>query len=123
MLLNEYDLLLLPLDFNEIGLKFSGLSFPTKASEFMLSGTPILVFAPKETALSKFFQKNNCGYCLTSQTQNDIIEAIKFLIFNEEYRKRISENAVTFAVDRFDGKKVRREFHETLSSYYNSNNV
>ena len=53
-LLTQYDLLLLPLDFTKTGFKYSQYSIPTKASEYMISGTPIIVFAPKETAISKF---------------------------------------------------------------------
>jgi len=113
-LLAEYDLLLLPLDFTENGIRFARFSIPTKASEYMLSGTPVLVFAPQETAVSKFFSRNDCGYCLTSQNRDEIIKAIKFLISNEEYRKKISRNAVNFAKEKFDAEKVRKEFQSLL---------
>jgi glycosyltransferase involved in cell wall biosynthesis len=80
----------------------------------MISGTPVLVYAPKETAVSRFFSQNDCGYCLTSQSQGEIIKAIQFLISNEEYRKRISRNAVNLAKEKFDAEKVRAEFQNMM---------
>ncbi len=115
-LVTAYDLLLLPLDFTEEGLKFAQYSIPTKASEYMISGTPILVFAPGETAISRFCSSHNCGYCLTGNSMNDISEAIAFLMNNAEYRKEISSNAVRLAKERFDAEKVRKEFQSLLLS-------
>jgi len=115
-LLEEHDLLLLPLDFNEKGVRFAKYSIPTKASEYMVSGVPVLVFAPEETAVAKFFSENDCGYCLTSQSQAEIIKAVRFLISNEEYRKRISRNALNLAKEKFDAEKVRERFHNVLAN-------
>ena len=115
-LLKEYDLLLLPLDFTKIGLKFAKLSIPTKASEFMLSGTPVLVFAPAETAVSNFFSVNKCGYCITEPDKAKIEEGLRILIKDEEYRTKISMNAVRLAKERFDSKKVRNKFQNLLRS-------
>lgn len=113
-LLTQYDLLLLPLDFTEAGFKYSQYSLPTKASEYMISGTPILVFAPKETAISKFCAENECGYCVTEQNKEKINNAVQFLISNEEYRMKISQNAVRLATELFDGEKVRKEFQQLI---------
>jgi glycosyltransferase involved in cell wall biosynthesis len=112
---SKADFLLLANDFSAKAIKFLRLSMPTKASEYMISGTPVLVYAPKETAVSRFFSQNDCGYCLTSQSQGEIIKAIQFLISNEEYRKRISRNAVNLAKEKFDAEKVRKKFKETLT--------
>lgn len=113
-LLKEYDLLFLPLDFTVTGLKFARFSIPTKATEYMLSGTPVFVLAPEETAVSKFFKKNNCGYCITSPNEEEIIKGIQFLISNEEYRKQISINAMNLARAKFDATIVRQKFQNML---------
>lgn len=113
-LLTSYNLLLLPLDFTRTGLKFAQYSIPTKASEYMISGTPILVFAPKETAISKFCSDNRCGYCLTVNSKEEIFKAIDILITDEKYRKEISENAVSLAKELFDAEKVRIGFQSLL---------
>lgn len=116
VLLKEYDLLLLPLDFTTIGLKFAKLSIPTKASEFMLSGTPVLVYAPADTAVSKFFSTNECGYCVTAPDKEKIGEAIKTLALDKEYRMKISRNALNLAKERFDSEKVRFKFQNLLAN-------
>jgi glycosyltransferase involved in cell wall biosynthesis len=113
-LLAEYDLLLLPLDFTDAGFKYAQYSLPTKASEYMISGTPILVFAPKETAISKFCSENECGYCVDEQSKKKINDAIQFLINNEDYRKKLSQNAVRLATELFDSDKVRNRFQQLL---------
>ncbi|MEO7049825.1 MAG: hypothetical protein ABI091_31260, partial [Ferruginibacter sp.] len=56
-LLSTYDLLFLPLDFDKDGIHFAQFSMPTKTSEYMISGTPILVFADESTALVKYALK------------------------------------------------------------------
>jgi glycosyltransferase involved in cell wall biosynthesis len=113
-LLTKYDLLLLPLDFTKAGFKYAKYSLPTKASEYMISGTPVLVFAPKETAISKFCADKECGYCLTEQSEDKIVEALDFLISNEDYREKLSSNAVRLATRLFDAEKVRNEFQNLL---------
>lgn len=107
---SKADILLLANDFNIKSAAYLRLSMPTKASEYMISGTPVLVYAPGESAVSRFFYQNECGYCVRYQSKEEIINAIEFLVANEEYRKRISSNAVHLAKERFDSKKIRQDF-------------
>lgn len=93
---------------------------PTKASEYMISGTPILVYSPAETAVSQFFIQNECGYCVTTNSSNELVKAVEFLIDNEEYRNKISSNAVYIAMDRFEVSKVRAEFQKLLVNLNNT---
>jgi glycosyltransferase involved in cell wall biosynthesis len=105
---------LLPLDFTESGIKFAKFSIPTKASEYMISGTPVLVFAPGETAVSRFFMANECGYCLTENDDLAIKNAIKTLVQDREFRVRTGTNAIKVASALFDGKLVRQKFQHLL---------
>ena len=119
---SEADILLLANDFSPIGLKYLRYSMPTKASEYMISGTPVFVYTPEVAAVSQFFNKNECGYCLTMQSKVEIVKAIRYLINNEEYRKKISFNAVKLAKERFASEKVRSEFQKYLVNLVNQNN-
>lgn len=110
------DLLVLANDFSKDGLDYLKLSMPTKASEYMISGTPILVYSPEETAVSQFFMKNRCGYCVTRHNIPELSDAFKFLVGNEEYRREISLEAVKLASERFDASIVRRNFQEIIIS-------
>ncbi len=110
------DILLLANDFSSMGLKYLRYSMPTKASEYMISGTPVFVYTPEVAAVSKFFSKNECGYCITKQSRDEIVRAIRYLINDEQYRKKISLNAVTLAKERFDAEKVRHNFQKLLTN-------
>jgi glycosyltransferase involved in cell wall biosynthesis len=104
----------LPLDFSEEGLRFARFSVPTKASEYLISGTPVMVFAPRETAISKFCSENDCGLCVTEMNEKHISDALHLLIRDDKYRERITDNAVRIAKTLFDADKVRSEFQQLL---------
>ncbi len=114
-LLADSDLLLLPLDFNQTGLNYAQYSIPTKASEYMMSGTPVMVYAPEETAISKFCAQNDCAFCLTSPDENEIYRAIDFVIKNQDFRKKWTRNAVELASELFDVRLVRERFQTMLT--------
>lgn len=109
------DILVMANDFDEKAIKYLKLSMPTKASEYMISGTPIFVYASEKTALAKFFQNQKCGLCVTVRDAGMIEEAIRRLINDIEYRKALSETAVSLALMRFDANKVRSEFQALIS--------
>lgn len=111
---SDADILLLANDFSKSAMDYLRYSMPTKASEFMISGTPILIYAPSGAAVTTFFIKNECGYCVSQQNPDEIIKRIQYLISNEEYRKKISFNAVSLAKDKFSTEKVRKEFQGLL---------
>jgi len=116
VILKAYDLLLLPLDFTYSALKFSRLSIPTKASEYMASGTPILVFAPSETAISRFFAEKKCGHCLVSNANVDIEKAMDLLLENITYRHDLGERARIVADRLFNARTVRDDFRVLIST-------
>jgi glycosyltransferase involved in cell wall biosynthesis len=113
VLLNA-DLLLISCDFSEDGLNYLRLSMPTKATEYMISGSPIIVFASKETAVYKFFSKNECGFCIPSYDKDEIIKGILNAVYNESARKTVSENAVRIADKNFDSEKIMQDFKKVL---------
>lgn len=115
LLLISSDLLLLPLDFTGSGLRFSKLSMPTKASEYMMSGTPILVFAPEYTAISKLCRRYGCGHCVTSTDSKKIAESMNMLVHDMDFRNGLRTNALNLAVRLFDVHIVREEFTRLLS--------
>ena len=118
-LLAASDLLLLPLDFNQNGMNYAQFSMPTKASEYMMSGTPIIVFAPAETAISRFCSENDCAYCLTGHEMNEIMRAIQFIIEHEDFRKKWTRNAVGIASKLFEATRVRENFQTMLAGLVN----
>lgn len=115
IVLSKADILLLANDFNKTGVDFLKYSMPTKISEYMISGTPILVYSPAETAISKYVDENSCGCCVTTQSKEKLSSAIELLISNIDYRENISKNAVRLAKESFNADKVRCQFQQLLT--------
>lgn len=110
----EADILLLAYDFNRKSVDHFKLSMPTKASEYMISGTPILVYCSEEIAVTNFFRSNECGYCVTKQDRRELIKAINILINNLNLRRYVSNNAVNTAIKEFNALNVKNEFQNLL---------
>ncbi len=108
------DILVIANDFSADGIRFLRYSMPTKAPEYLISGTPVLVYASSDTALHRMFLRNKVGHCVGSQDPEELKKAIKLLLNDLEYRKMLSENAVTFATDNFDSIKLRNKFQALL---------
>ncbi len=120
-LLPQYDLLVLPLDFDAKSIKFARLSMPTKASEFMVSGTPILVFAPIQTALAKYAAKHNWAYLVTDTDNEILLNALKELYSNEALRATFGNTAKVLAMQTEDAELIRQKFKESICSVCNIN--
>jgi glycosyltransferase involved in cell wall biosynthesis len=114
VLFSQADLLLIANDFDKEGIDYLKYSMPTKVSEYMISGTPILIYASGETAVSKFFKDCECGCCVTAQDPEKLDAALKLLTNDEEYRKKLSQNAVKTAMDLFDAEKVTNDFQQLI---------
>jgi glycosyltransferase involved in cell wall biosynthesis len=111
---SQADLLVIANDFDKEGIDFLRYSMPTKVTEYMASGTPVLVYAPYETAVSRFFEEYGCGCCVTEQDPEKLNKALELMISSEEYRKQLSQKAVSLAKDLFDADKVKNEFQQLL---------
>lgn len=108
--LSGADVLLLPNDFEEKVMPFLKYSIPTKASEYMISGTPVLVYADKDAAVTGHARDNKWAY-VVSERNNELLEkAIVELYNNEELRSNLGTIAKTFAQKEFDETIVTKRF-------------
>lgn len=112
----EADFLYLPYDFTIDSIRYIKYSMPTKAPEYMMCGTPILVFGPAETALVIDAMKNNWAKVVTENNVDTLAEAIKDLVTNEGLRKQITANAVSIAETNYNSVKIRSRFRDVISS-------
>ncbi len=110
------DLLVLPIDFDERSIRFLRYSFQTKISEYMISGTPVLVYSPKETATAKYALKSGWAYVVTERNDFTLSKAILELMSNHDLRKYLGEKAKQLAKDNEDAIVVRERFRRTLYS-------
>ena len=115
---SEADFLLLPYDFTPESVKYIKYSMPTKAPEYMVSGTPIIILAPEETAIVKYAEREEWAKVITENRISAIAESVKQLITDKELRQRIAQNAIEIAKknhNRNDVKKMFREIHVSVA--------
>ena len=112
--ISSYDLLVLPYDFNKDSIEFIRLSMPTKASEYMITGTPILVFASEETEVVKHAKLYKWAYCVTMNDENVLKNAILKLYDDIDLRKMYGNTAHKYALNNYDAEKVRKRFMELI---------
>lgn len=113
-LLSEYDLLLLPLDFSKKGALFSRLSMPTKASEYMISGVPILIVASEQSALVQHAKENEWAFCVNVNKADEIIFVIKSIMNSVKLRSYYANNAIKYAENNFNSEIVKSRFQNLL---------
>jgi len=112
----EADLLILPYDFSEESISFIRYSMPTKAPEYMVSGTPIVIFSPEDTALVRYARKRNWAMVVQENSVDELAKVIKELLLNEALRKEIAQNAIHFAEKNHNSKTVSAEFELIINS-------
>src|ERR1035437_1214771 len=113
-LLASYDLLFLPLDFDKFGIRFAQFSMPTKASEYMISGTPILVYADNCTALAQYAIRDRWAYVVTDNNEDFLKGALNELYANPELRKELAEQAAKIAIQNDNAETVRERFRKNF---------
>jgi glycosyltransferase involved in cell wall biosynthesis len=114
-LISKYDVFFLCLDFTVKAFKYSRFSISTRTSEGMISGVPILVYAPKISALSNYFLTYNVGAVVGVRDKKILKEAILKLWNDVEYRKCLSRNAIKIASSDSNAFEVRKKFREILN--------
>jgi len=113
-ILPEYDILFLPLGFDKKSVRFTQLSMPTKTSEYMISGTPILVNAPHQVGLTHYAMHEKWGYLVTSEGIEDLKKAIIELYESRDLREKLGNKAREVAINKHDALVVREQFRFLL---------
>ncbi|MFI5185151.1 MAG: glycosyltransferase [Chitinophagales bacterium] len=113
------DFLIMPYDFSDEAIRYIRYSMPTKLPEYMISGTPVIIFAPEETTIVKYSRRNKCAEVITKNNYTDLAEGIKSLIEDKERRQEIAQNAIKIAEENHDSLVIREEFKKIICSLYN----
>jgi glycosyltransferase involved in cell wall biosynthesis len=114
-LIQQYDIFFLCLDFDMEAQKYSQFSISTRTSEGMISAVPVLLYAPTNTAMFKYFEEYEAG-CLVGERDSFKLEMAVIKLWNDTaYRSRISDNAVKTALSDSNSTKVRQEFRKALT--------
>ena len=83
-LMKQADCLLIPLCFNPQAVEAMKYCYSSKLPDSLASGTPTLVYAPPNAAISKLCLENSVGFLVTEESQESIKTMIKELVCNTE---------------------------------------
>jgi glycosyltransferase involved in cell wall biosynthesis len=108
--LAESDLLVLPNDFDEKSVSFLRYSMPTKASEYMISGTPVLLYSSSELAVTRHALKYKWASVVSEQNDEKLVTAILEIYSSMKLRMELGRTASEYAKSNFDSAKIRAQF-------------
>ena len=109
------DLLFLPLAFASEYPDIIRTSAPGKIGEYLASGIPVLVHAPRESFVSWYFSRYQCGLVVSDDDPALLSEAIRTLLSNRGLRETVTNNARERAKSDFDAGHVREQFANLIS--------
>jgi glycosyltransferase involved in cell wall biosynthesis len=113
-LLAAADALVLPLDADREGFAFSRLSMPTKTAEYMACGAPIVVYAPRRSALAEYAARSKWALLVDDGCPISLVRALELLMDDGDYRCRLGVSAKKVARENHDAVCVRERFREML---------
>jgi glycosyltransferase involved in cell wall biosynthesis len=113
-LLAGTDLLVLPYNFDARSARYIRLSLPTKAPAYMISGTPILVYAPGDVATARYATREGWGYVVATRGEEAVMSAVRTLMQHTSLREKLGRRAREVAVARHDASVVKAAFWTAL---------
>lgn len=108
------DLLVLAYDFDSEAVNINRYSMPTRATEFMVSGTPVLVYGPGELAVTEYARDEKWAEIVTDCDKKRLVLALTRLMDDQDLRKKLGCRAKELAVDKHDAVHVREAFRKAL---------
>jgi hypothetical protein len=83
---------------------------PTKVSEFMISGTPILLFCHPEVTLLNHAEKYQWAHIVSVDNIMVLKMQIMELLTNLDLREKLSTTAIEYATSNYSSVNVRESF-------------
>jgi glycosyltransferase involved in cell wall biosynthesis len=114
LILSRADLLVLPINFDELSQIYINYSFQTKLPEYMASGTPILMYGPPSNPNIKYGINNEFAAVVTERDLDNLSRTILSLYSNENFRESLGKKARYHAFRNHDAKLIRDEFQKLL---------
>ena len=104
------DILFVPLAFKTKYSLLINTSSPGKTFEYLVSGRPILIHAPKGSYIAEYAKKHKFALVVDEESIDKLKKAIKRLIFDKAMVRRLINNAWQTAIFNHDAEKTSRLF-------------
>lgn len=111
----EADVLLLPLSFRTRYPAVIRTSAPGKMGEYLAAGRPILLHAPADSFLIRYFRKHECGVSVEEDDPRAVAEALQRLLADRDLQQRTVAAARRRARIDFDVNLAAARFEQLLS--------
>jgi glycosyltransferase involved in cell wall biosynthesis len=109
------DILFLPLAFRSKFPEVIKTSAPGKIGEYLASKKPILVHAPKDSFVSWYFRKHDCGLVVDQDNPQLLAKAIERLLEDKQLQQTLSENAYVRANEDYNLPMAQKKFEHILN--------
>lgn len=119
-LTKSYSALFLTLGFAKHSVKYVKLSMPTKLSEYLASGLPVVLYCSPEIALYHYIEENDCALTCCRRDKEALKTSMRRL-FDQEETLRVVSHADDVA-RRHDTKIVRAAFADTMKGFVQPEN-
>ncbi len=93
--------------------------FPTKTPEYLATGKPIIVHAPSDYYLSRFFDTNRCGILVSDRSHESLTKAWSTILTDRKRMEFIRSQAGS-AISQFSSERVRNIFRGAIHGISNS---
>lgn len=110
----EADILFLPLAFDSPYPDLVRTSATTKLGEYLATGRPILVHAPRDSFVAWYFRKHDCGVVVDDDDPVRLAEAIELILNDAQLCRRLIANAFERARTDFSISASRAAFARLL---------
>ncbi len=107
------DILFLPLGFATGMPEVVRSAAPGKTAEYLASGRPVLLHAPADSFVARFFREHDCGVVVDTPEPAGLVQAITRLRDDKDLRSRVVANAQR-AARGFTADQSRRAFVDVL---------
>lgn len=108
------DVLFLPFAFKSAYPELIQVSSPSKIGEFLAARRPVLVHAPADSFVSKYFRKYDCGLVVDREDPNLLVEALARLLDEHDLAQRLASNAWQRAITDFDLHTAQSKFAKIM---------
>jgi len=99
------DILFLPLSWGTPSPAIIDTATPGKLTDYLISGRPILIHAPPTTYLVRYAKENSFAIVVEREDIEELKMAIRKLIFDKDFSRRIIENAKSTYLRNHDEAK------------------
>jgi glycosyltransferase involved in cell wall biosynthesis len=108
--LRNSDLVYLPMGFDPASRLFSIRSFPSKFTDYVASGRPVLVCAPPEACISRYIGEHACAELVDEPSPQRLAEAVRMLMDHPERREAMALRGLEAFRENHDIRRQRKAF-------------